>query len=149
MIMGTTKIGVPAKLLAGLTYVAAFFSGYTAFLLMGGYVLLREQNDWLRFQTVKAGVLLVCFSLAGAVVSLIPNLFSWIGDWVNLFGGSFRVAFIFDLQSVLNSTLNLLEKLLFLVLGILAFRGKDLPIAPLDKLVNGLLDKIAPSKEGE
>ncbi len=143
--MGTTKIGVPAKLLAGFAYLAAFFSGYTAFLLIGGYVLLREQNDWLRFHAVKAGVLMICFSVADALVGLIPNLFTWIGDWVNLFGGSFRPAFIYDIQSVLNSTLNLLEKLLFLLLGLFAFQGKDLPLGPLDKLVSGLLDKITPN----
>lgn len=34
--MGTTRIGVPAKLLAGFAYLAAFFSGYVAFLLLGG-----------------------------------------------------------------------------------------------------------------
>lgn len=145
--MGTTKIGIPAKVLAGFAYLAAFFSGYTAFLLIGGYVLIREQNDWLRFHTLKAGLLLLCFSVAGALVSLIPNLMSWIGNWFDLFGGSFHPSFIYNIQSILNSTLDLLEKVLFLLLGIFAFRGKDLALPPLDKMVTGLLNKITPNNE--
>ena len=145
--MGNTKIGVPAKLLAGFAYLVAFFSGYTAFLLIGGYVLLREQNDWLRFHAVKAGLLMICFSVAGAVVSLIPNLMSWLGTWFNLFGGSFHPSFIYNIQSVLSSTLDLLEKVLFLLLGIFAFLGKDLALPPLDKVVAGLLSKITPNND--
>ena len=145
--MGTTKIGIPAKVLAGFAYLAAFFSGYTAFLLIGGYVLIREQNDWLRFHALKAGLLMICFSVAGALVSLIPNLMSWIGNWFDLFGGSFYPAFIFNIQGILMSTLDLLEKVLFLLLGIFAFLGKDLALPPLDKMVTGLLNKITPNNE--
>ena len=145
--MGTTKIGVPAKLLAGFAYLAAFFSGYLAFLLIGGYILLREQNDWLRFHAVKAGILMACFSVANTVIGLIPNLFAWLGDIVDLFGGHFHPAFIYDAQDVLSSTLSILEKILFLLLAFFAFRGGDLGVGPLDKLVNSLLAKV-PSASG-
>ena len=94
--MGTTKIGVPAKLLAAFAYLAAFFSGYVAFLLIGGYILIREQNDWLRFHAVKAGVLMVCFSIANALISLIPSLFTWIDDLLGIFGGSFRSVLMYS-----------------------------------------------------
>ena len=143
--MGPTKIGVPAKLLAGFAYLAAFFGGYTPFLLIGGYVLLREQNDWLRFHALRAGLLMLCFSVAGAVVSLIPNLMSWLGTWFTLFGGNFPPSFIYNIQSVLISTLDLLEKVLFLLLGLFAFLGKDLALPLLDKVVTGLLSKITPN----
>lgn len=140
--MGTTKIGVPAKLLAAFAYLAAFFSGYVAFLLIGGYILIREQNDWLRFHAVKAGVLMVCFSIANALISLIPSLFTWIDDLLGIFGGSFRLAFIYNGQSWLATTLAVLEKLLFLVLAFMAFKGSDLKLGPVDKLVNTLLGLV-------
>lgn len=140
--MGTTKIGVPAKLLAAFAYLAAFFSGYVAFLLIGGYILIREQNDWLRFHAVKAGVLMVCFSIANALISLIPSLFTWIDDLLGIFGGSFRLAFIYNGQSWLATTLAVLEKVLFLVLAYMAFKGSDLKLGPVDKLVNTLLGLV-------
>lgn len=140
--MGTTKIGVPAKLLAAFAYLAAFFSGYVAFLLIGGYILIREQNDWLRFHAVKAGVLMVCFSIANALISLIPSLFTWIDDLLGIFGGSFRLAFIYNGQSWLATTLAVLEKVLFLVLAFMAFKGSDLKLGPVDKLVNTLLGLV-------
>lgn len=142
--MGTTRIGVPAKLLAGFAYLAAFFSGYVAFLLLGGYILLREQNDWLRFHAVKAGVLMACFSVLGALIAVIPSLFSWIGSIVALFGGYFHPDFIYDAQSLLSNTLTVLERVAFLVLAFFAFRGSDLPLGPLDKLTNTLLG-LAPA----
>ena len=140
--MGTTKIGVPAKLLAAFAYLAAFFSGYVAFLLIGGYILIREQNDWLRFHAVKAGVIMVCFSIANALISLIPSLFTWIDDLLGIFGGSFRLAFIYNGQSWLATTLAVLEKVLFLVLAFMAFKGSDLKLGPVDKLVNTLLGLV-------
>ena len=43
------------------------------------------------------------------------------------------------MQSWLTTTLNLLQKLLFLLL---AFKGGDLGLGPIDKLVNSLLGKL-------
>lgn len=140
--MGTTKLGVPAKLLACLAYLVAFFSGYVGFLLLAGYVLIREQNDWLRFHTLKACLLMLCFSILSALISLIPNVFSWINDLIGIFGGYFRPDFIYDVQSWLNSTLSILQKLLFLLLAFKAFKGGDLGLGPVDKLVNSLLGKL-------
>ncbi|MBQ1678862.1 MAG: hypothetical protein II062_04955 [Oscillospiraceae bacterium] len=140
--MGTTKLGVPAKLLACLAYLVAFFSGYVGFLLVAGYVLIREQNDWLRFHTLKACLLMLCFSILSTLISLIPNLFTWINDLIGIFGGYFRPDFIYDVQSWLTTTLNLLQKLLFLLLAFKAFKGGDLGLGPIDKLVNSLLGKL-------
>lgn len=140
--MGTTKLGVPAKLLACFAYLAAFFSGYLAFILLAGYVLIREENDWLRFHVVKAGLLMVCFSILGALITLIPSLFSWVQDFVNIFTTSFRVNFIFAVNDWLNVTLSILQKILFLLLAFKAFKCGDLQIAPVDKLVNSLLNKV-------
>lgn len=140
--MGTTKLGVPAKLLACFAYLAAFFSGYVAFIVLGGYVLIREQNDWLRYHTVKAGLLMVCFSVLSALISLIPSVFTWIDDLIGIFGGHFRPAFIYDCQSWLSTTLSLAEKVLFLLLAFKAFKGGDLGLGPVDKLVNSLLGMV-------
>ena len=140
--MGTTRIGVPAKLLAGFAYLAAFFSGYVAFFLIGGYILLREQNDWLRFHAIKAGVLMACFSVLSALIAVIPSLFSWIGSIVALFGGYFHPDFIYDAQNLLSNTLTVLERVAFLVLAFFAFRGGDLPLGPLDKLTNTMLGLV-------
>ncbi len=145
--MGNTKLGLPAKLLACFAYLAAFFSGYVAFILLAGYVMIREQNDWLRYHTLKAGVLMVIFSIISALISLIPSLLSWVRELIDIFGNTFRVDFIYNGQTWLNTTLSILEKVVFLLLGYKVFKGQDLAISPVDKLVNSLLGKLpaAPS----
>ena len=46
------------------------------------------------------------------------------------------------MQSWLTTTLNLLQKILFLLLAFKAFKGGDLGLGPIDKLVNSLLGKL-------
>ena len=113
-----------------------------AFFLIGGYILIREQNDWLRYHAAKAGILMVGFSIANALISLIPNLFTWIGDLLSIFGVYFHPSFIYNSQSWLSTTLSILEKLVFLVLAFMAFKGSDLKLGPVDKLVNTLLGLV-------
>lgn len=77
--MQKTKIGVSVGLLGAAIYFMGLFSGYLTVVLLIGYVLLFEENEWLRKSAVKAVALMVVFSLAAAVMNLIPNVIGEIG----------------------------------------------------------------------
>ena len=52
--MNKTKLGITTGLLAALAYFTGCFSGYLLLFLVAGYVLLKEEDEWLRKNVVKA-----------------------------------------------------------------------------------------------
>ena len=95
--MQKTKIGVSVGLLGAVIYFMGLFSGYLATLLLAGYVLLFEENEWLRKSAVKAVALMVVFSLAATVMNLIPNVIGVLDNLISIFGGSFHIGFLSSL----------------------------------------------------
>ena len=55
------------------------------------YVLLFEENSWLRKSAVKAVSVMALFSLLITVLNLVPNAISFINDFTSIFGGSFYI----------------------------------------------------------
>lgn len=135
--MPRTKLGVTAGLLAASCYFIAYFGSYVPAILLAGYILLFEQDGFLKRAAVKAITVALCFSVLVALINLIPNLVSWITSWATLFDGSmdtykFRLVF-----SIITDALNIIKTLLFIVLGLNAFKGKDFPVL----FVDGFLAK--------
>ena len=84
--MQKTKLGLSVGLLGGIIYFAsAFGGGYRVALLLCGYVLLVEDNPWLRKTSVKAVLLLILFSLISFVLSLIPDIWQTITNLLMAF----------------------------------------------------------------
>lgn len=68
-------------LLGSIIYFASVFGGgYLVALLLFGYVLLVEDNPWLRKTSVKAVLLLILFSLISFVLGLIPDIWEIISS---------------------------------------------------------------------
>ena len=57
--MQKTKLGISVGLLGAAIYFTSLFSGYLVPVILTGYVLLFEENDWLRKNAVKAVALSV------------------------------------------------------------------------------------------
>lgn len=118
--MQKTKLGISVGLLGAALYFMGLFSGYMVTVLLAGYVLLFEDNEWLRKAAVKAISVMVLFSFVSAIVNLIPNAMSFIDAIVSMFGGNFYIAFISNLVDAVLTALNVIEKLLLLGLGVKA-----------------------------
>ena len=54
--MQKAKLGISVGLLGAAIYFTSLFSGYLVPVILTGYVLLFEENDWLRKNAVKAMV---------------------------------------------------------------------------------------------
>lgn len=134
--MTKTKLGVSVGFLAAATFLASFFSGYTVLTLLVGYILIAEQDMWLKQTAVKAYALTLAFSVLSAVVGLIPNFVTFVDDLLNLFGSDFYIAIVSKIITFVNTTISLCEKVLFLLLGLQALKQKTIAIGPIDKLVN-------------
>ena len=134
--MQKTKLGISVGLLGAAIYFMGLFSGYMVAVVLAGYVLLFEENSWLRKSAVKAVSVMVLFSLLIAVLNLVPNAIGFINDIVSIFGGSFYVAFLSNLISAVVAALNIIEKLLMIGLGVKALTQGTIAVPVVDNLIN-------------
>lgn len=134
--MQKTKIGISVGLFGAAIYFMGLFGGYLVTVLLAGYVLLFEENEWLRKSAVKAVSVMVVFSLMTAVVNLIPNTISFIDYIVSMFGGEFYIGFISNLVNAVVSALSIIEKLLLIGLGVKALNQGTINVPVVDNLIN-------------
>lgn len=134
--MQKSKLGISVALVGAALYFSGLFSGYLAVIILAGYVLLMEENVWLKKAAVKSVALLMFFSIILAVIGLIPSLIGFIDDILNIFGGSFHISFLTNIINMLRSGINLIQIVLFLILGLKALNQGTIPVPVIDKMVD-------------
>lgn len=134
--MQRTRLGISVGMLGAAIYLMGLFSGYLVAVLLTGYVLLFEENAWLKRSAVKAVSLMAFFSFITVLVNLIPNAMSCISYIASMFGGNFHASFISDLVSAVTSIIDIIEKLLFIALGLKALNQGTIAVPVVDKLIN-------------
>lgn len=130
--MGKTKLGVSVELMAAAVFFVALFGGYTPVLLLAGYILLCEENAWLKKATIKAVALLVSISLIVNVIGLVPDVFDWLSDLLRLIGLNISFSFINSIVYLLTSAIAIVKILLFVFSGLKALKGENFAISSLD-----------------
>lgn len=138
--MQKTKLGITVGALGAITFFAGFFGGYLAAIVLAGYALLFEENAWLKRSVVKAVVLMVFFSVTVAIINVIPDLLEFVGNIASVFNGSFSIIKVNQVVNVVVSGLNLVEKVLFLGLGVKALSQGTIVIPFIDKKVSKYID---------
>lgn len=135
--MQKTKLGISICMVCAGVCFTAFWGGWIATILLVGYILLFEENEWLRYNSVKAFATMVLFAVLASLISLIPDFLSWIGNIVAVFDGNFNYEIVTKIFRVLSNLVSLVEKIVFLVMGMKAFKMGSLYIP----VVEGLLNK--------
>ena len=138
--MQKTKLGITVGALGAITFFAGFFGGYLAAIVLAGYALLFEENAWLKRSVVKAVVLMVFFSVTVAIINVIPDLLEFVGNIASVFNGNFSIIEVNQVVNVVVSGLNLVEKVLFLGLGVKALSQGTIVIPFIDKKVSKYID---------
>lgn len=134
--MQKTKLGISVGLLGAVTYFTGLFSGMLALVIIAGYVLINEENEWLKKTVVKAVVLSLLFSVASCAVGLIPNAISTVNSVFGLINIDFTIPFINELISCVQIIIGFVEKLLFLALGLKALNQGTIEIPVVDDIIN-------------
>lgn len=134
--MQKTKLGISVGLMGAIAYFAGLFSGYLVAVLIFGYIMLVEDNPWLRKTAVKSIVLLVAFSALSAVIGLIPDFISFVNTIFNVFGSYFSLSVVTNILAVITSALSILKTVVFLVLGLKALNQGTLTIPVVDSMTN-------------
>ena len=138
--MQKTKLGITVGALGAITFFTGFFGGYLAAIVLAGYALSFEENAWLKRSVVKAVVLMVFFSVTVAIINVIPDLLEFVGNIASVFNGNFSIIKVNQVVNVVVSGLNLVEKVLFLGLGVKALSQGTIVIPFIDKKVSKYID---------
>lgn len=126
-----TKLGISAKVMGAVLYFTALFGGYIPLFIAAGYVLIREENTFLRKRAYKSVALLLFFSALSTILSSLNEILSIIG---NLFDTFIEVPLNFD--DILISIISLIKTVVFVIFGIMAFKQEDIRIPPIDDAID-------------
>lgn len=136
-----TKLGITTGVLAALTYFAALFQGFgIALMVLAGYILLAEGDEWLKRMAVKAVVLTVTLSVLGWIIGLIPNCISVINSFIELFDGKYLyIEWLSDIINILQTIISFVENVLLILLGIKAISKSTIYVPVVDDIVNKII----------
>lgn len=139
--MQKTKLGISVGLLGSIIYFAvAFGGGYPIALLLCGYVLLVEDNPWLRKTSVKAVLLLVLFSLINVLFGLIPDIWQTIAHLLAAFNKYPSSTFISGIASAISGVITIVKSVLFIILGLKALNQGAIKLPIIDKIIDKYMD---------
>lgn len=133
--MEKTKLGISVGLLGAIACFTACFSGYLALFLIVGYVLIREDSEWLKKICVKAVLLLVTFSVVIGIIDLIPDFLNWISSFLSLVHINFYFSVVNTIVNVIISALSIIRTIFFLLMGLKALKQGDFAISFLDSMI--------------
>ena len=132
-----TKLGISTGVFAAITFLVACFGGYTPVLLLVGYVLICESDEWLKKAVLKAlGVMLVV-SFCVTVINLLPNVFGWINSLLGFFNTNVNFGPINNFLGLFTRAIDIAETCFLLVLGAKALKNETVKVP----VVDGLIDK--------
>lgn len=136
-----TKLGISTGLMAALVCFVALFNGLgMAFLLLAGYVLLCESDEWLKYITVKVFLFIIAIGVASVVLGFIPSIINLINNIISIFDGSyFGIEWLTDIIHFLQNALSLCENVVLVLLGVKAVNKSTLKIPFVDDLANSII----------
>jgi len=82
----------------------------------------------------------VIFSLLTAIISLVPDVMSFINNLVSAFGGYFYIGFISGLVNAVISAIDIIETVVFIGLGLKALKQETMAVPVVDAVIDSYID---------
>lgn len=138
-----TKLGISAGLIVAGIYLSFVLNLPLAAVIIAGYVLITESNEWLRRNSLKAiilyfGALIIC-----AIINFIPELIVTLNSMFKT-----NLQSLIDVSTAQNTLtlsgilygisglIDLVMKVLFLILAIMAVKQGSASLGGIDKFVD-------------
>ena len=134
--MQKTRFGIAVGLMGAIIYFLGITGGYIPTVIAAGAILLTEENEWLKKSAVKCVLLMLCFSLVNIVIGFIPDVINIIDRICTIFDGSFSVPVLTNIVYAATNIINLIQYVLFILLGLKAFNQGTIPVGFVDSIVN-------------
>ncbi len=133
--MQKTKLGITVGMLGAALYFMGLIN-FLGLIVLAGYVLLFESNEWLKMTAVKAVAIVVSFQLMFIVIGFGDNICGFFNSIFSAFHSTFTLTWPLNLDSILSSLISIAEKAVLIILGIKSFSQGSLAIKPIDRIVN-------------
>ena len=130
-----TKLGISVALLGSAVYFLALFGGWLPVIIVAGYILLIESNEWLRKSAIKAVGICLFFSVLSAIIGFVPDAIALMNGIFNIFNESFSIAILSRIIALVIMILSIAQKILLLVLGFKALHQGSVGFGVIDRLV--------------
>ena len=103
--------------------------------LLTAYVLLVEDDEWLRRSSVKAVILMAVLSLTTTVLGFFPDVLEVISSLLSVFHVVFTYHTFSTIINVFIQVIDILKYVLFIILGIKALGARSVAIPVVDGLI--------------
>ena len=133
--MEKTKLGITIKLFGGALYFIALI-GLTPLVIVAGYALIMEENEWLKRVAVKAVAVVLFFAILTNIVGLLTDSTSFLNNLVLLFNGTINLATINRIAAMLRTIISALQTISLLLLGFRAMNMRDAAVGSVDRTIN-------------
>lgn len=133
--MQKTRLGISVGLMGALIYFFGLIS-ITPMVLLAGYVLICEENEWLKNSTVKALLLVVSYYLLTAILGLGDNIFGVINQIFSLVHLNLRLDYPLSIDSLITTIAVFTKNAALLLLGFKALSQGSMNIPVIDKMVH-------------
>lgn len=139
--MNKTKLGVSTNLMAAIVFLLAIVTRFVsndmslalAFVVVAAYILLKEDDLWLKSCVVKAVLILLVFWLVPFFFSFVTDLFQFLNFFLKF--ADFTLWDKFGIMAFIQNIVFVFEKIFLLILAIKAFSGKTVKIPVIDNMV--------------
>jgi hypothetical protein len=132
-----SKLGISCQLFGALLYFMGLIN-VLGLVLLAGYILLFEENKWLKKTAVKATAIVVIFALAGVAVGFLDNIFSAINSMFRYTPSG--ISWLFKIDSLLSNLIYAAEKVILVVFGFMTLTLSNLNAPGSNVLGNHITD---------
>lgn len=137
-----TKLGISIALVGATMYFLGAFSLVPAAML-AGYVLIAEENEWVKRQAARMIGVVVLFGLLSIAVGWIDDVVGVLNIIVHWFSSDVNLAVPARLTYLIQYIISIAKEVLLLLMGFKALGMKNVKFSPVDKL----LDKFMSSEQ--
>ena len=134
--MEKTKLGISVGLMGAIVFLTALGGGITPLFLLAGYVFFKEENVWLKKNTVKAIAVLLVYYIAYYALGLIPDVLGLLLDTIGLVGINISLSFINNLVYIVRDAVNVVKTILLLLSGLTALNMGTIKVPFIDNLID-------------
>ena len=141
--MQKTRFGLSVGLAGAILYFLGLFGGFFSVVLAAGYLLVTEDNIWLKRTAAKAIGTTILFAFISAVVGYFVSGLDGIKTLL-LLAGIDNIGIITTVVSMVNGfilgSVNILKFVIFLILAIKAFGQRTMFVPLVDNFINKHMD---------
>ena len=137
-----TKLGLSVELTSALFLLfllGTVFAGSSLFMyaaiVLGAYVLFKEEDLFLKGTVIKGILLVVFVAFINLCLGYVDNLI----EFINFFMGIAKIEYIRDGLGIvkwIQLIICIAEKIILMLLAVFAFKKKTVPLPLIDKIIN-------------